>query len=67
MVPDARRLNKDGFGSGRARCYGTVAINETEHKGVIFNAATIEWGHGLHRAGGTVAQITRNVLDRLAR
>jgi hypothetical protein len=67
MIGDASRLTKEGRGSGQARCYGTVAINETEHKGTIFNAATIEWGHGLHRQGGPVAQITRNVLDRLAR
>lgn len=47
--------------------YATVAINETEFKGTVFNAATIEWGHGLYRDDGLVAQITRNVLNRLAR
>jgi hypothetical protein len=52
---------------GEADAYGTVAINETEFKGTVFNAATIEWGHGLYRDGGVVAQITRNVLNRLGR
>ncbi len=52
---------------GEATAYGTVAINETEFKGTIFNAATIEWGHGLYRDDSVVARITRNVLNRLAR
>jgi len=47
--------------------FATVAINETEFKGTVFNAATIEWGHGLYRDNSVVAQITRNVLNRLAR
>ncbi len=47
--------------------YATVAINETEFKGTVFNAATIEWGHGLYRDDSIVARITRNVLNRLAR
>ena len=66
MIEDARFLTRGGTQTGRARCYGTVAINETEFKGTVFNAATIEWGHGLYRDGGIVAQITRNVLNRLA-
>ena len=49
------------------RFYATVAVNETEFKGTVFTAATIEWAHGLYRNGGPVAQITRNVLDRLGR
>ncbi len=52
---------------GQANAYGTVAINETEYKGTIFNAATIEWGHGLYRDDSVVSRITRNVLNRLAR
>jgi hypothetical protein len=51
----------------RGREYNTVAINEAEFEGTVFNAATIEWGHGLYRDNSPVAQITRNVLDRLAR
>ena len=43
-----------------------VAINETEFEGTVFNAATIEWAHGLYRDESVVAGITRNVLDRLA-
>jgi len=52
---------------GEADSYGTIAINETEFSGTIFNAATIEWGHGLYRDNSVVPQITRNVLNRLAR
>jgi len=52
---------------GEADAYGTVAINETEFKGTIFNAATVEWGHGLYRDGSVVPIITRNVLNRLAK
>lgn len=51
---------------GDAVAYGTVAINETEFKGTVFNAATIEWAHGLYRDGSVVSKITRNVLNRLA-
>ena len=50
---------------GEANAYATVAINETEFPGTIFNAATIEWGHGLYRDDSAVAAITRNVLNRL--
>jgi hypothetical protein len=57
-------LNAD-LGIHQDRFYATVAINETEFEGTVFTAATIEWGHGLYRNGGPVAQITRNVLDRL--
>jgi outer membrane protein assembly factor BamB len=46
--------------------FATVAINESEHKGTVFNAATIEWGHGLYRDDSAVARITHNVLNRLA-
>lgn len=53
--------------NGEADAYGTIAINETEFSGTIFNAATIEWGHGLYRSDCAVAQMTQNVLDRLAR
>ena len=49
----------DGF-------YATMAINESEFPGTVVTAATIEWAHGLYREEGTVSQITRNVLDRLA-
>ena len=42
-----------------------MAINESEFAGTVFTAATIEWAHGLYREGGPVAQITRNVLNRL--
>jgi hypothetical protein len=51
---------------GEADAYGTVAINETEYKGTIFNAATVEWAHGLYRDDSVVSKITRNVLNRLA-
>jgi hypothetical protein len=51
---------------GDANAYATVAINETEFPGTIFNAATIEWGHGLYRDDSPVSLITRNVLNRLA-
>lgn len=67
IAPNAQHLTREGKGSGIVRCYGTVAINETEFKGTVFNAATIEWGHGLYREGVVVAQITRNVLNRLGR
>ena len=50
--------------NGEATAYATVAINETEFPGTIFNAATIEWGHGLYRDNSPVAVMTRNVLDR---
>ena len=59
-------LNAD-LGVRQDRFYATVAVNETEFKGTVFTAATIEWAHGLYRNGGPVAQITRNVLDRLGR
>jgi hypothetical protein len=65
MVPDAGTLTRFGTTAGPAHAYATVAINETEFDGTIFNAATIEWAHGLCREG-VVARITRNVLDRLA-
>lgn len=52
---------------GEANAYGTVAINETEFHGTVFNAATIEWGHGLYRDNSVVSTITRNVLSRLAK
>ena len=47
------------------RYFSTVAVNETEFKGTVFTAATIEWAHGLYRNHGPVSQITRNVLNRL--
>ncbi|NKB68290.1 MAG: hypothetical protein GKR89_14605 [Candidatus Latescibacteria bacterium] len=59
-------LNRD-LGIDQEQFYSTVAINETQFKGTVFTAATIEWAHGLYRNGGAVAQITRNVLDRLGR
>ena len=68
MIYDDRFMQLDGSGSGAmADAYGVVAINETEFKGTVFNAATIEWGHGLYRDNSPVAQITRNVLNRLGR
>lgn len=51
---------------GEADGYGTMAINETELRGSIFNAATIEWSHGLCGKDTVASIITRNVLDRLA-
>jgi hypothetical protein len=53
--------------AGDADAYGTMAINETEFRGTIFNAATIEWGHGLYRDHSPISTITRNVLDRLGK
>ncbi len=53
------------LGIEQDRYYSTVAINETEFKGTVFTAATIEWSHGLYRNRGAVSQITRNVLNRL--
>ena len=68
VIYDDRFMHLDGSGSGAmADAYGFVAINETEFKGTVFNAATIEWGHGLYRDNSPVAQITRNVLNRLGR
>lgn len=57
-------VNAD-LGVHQDRFYATVAVNETEFKGKVFTAVTIEWAHGLYRNGGPVAQITRNVLNRL--
>ncbi len=68
IIQDDRFLTLDGSGRGeQAEVFGTIAINDTEFEGTIFNAATIEWGHGLYRDESPVAQITRNVLNRLAR
>jgi hypothetical protein len=61
------RIRKLREPRGQADAYGTVAINETEFKGTIFNAATIEWSHGLYRNDSVVSKITRNVLNRLAK
>lgn len=58
-------LNEE-LGIRQPAFYCTVAVNETEFKGAVFTAATIEWAHGLYRDQGAVARITRNVLDRLA-
>ena len=58
------RLNRE-LGIHRDAFYCTVAVNETEFKGTVFTAATMEWGHGLYRDDSAVARITRNVLDRL--
>lgn len=67
-MQDDRLTRLDGGGSGEEiEAYGTVAINETEFEGTVFNAATIEWGHGLYRDDSHVARITRNVLDRLGK
>ncbi len=67
-ILDDRRMSPDGSGTGgEAEAYGTVAINETEFEGTIFNAATVEWGHGLYRDDSPVVQMTRNVLNRLGR
>ena len=52
---------------GEANAYATISVNETEFKGTIFNAATIEWGHGLYHDDSPVAIITRNVLNRLGK
>ena len=61
-------LRMDGTGTGgEAEAFGVVSINETEFAGTVFNAATIEWCHGLHREDSPVATITRNVLKRLGR
>jgi hypothetical protein len=68
MVQNDQFLHLDGSGKGETvDAYGVVSINETEFAGTVFNAATIEWGHGLYRDPSPVAVITRNVLDRLAR
>jgi len=58
-------LNED-LGIHKDRFYCTVAVNETEFKGTVFTAATIEWAHGLYRDRCPVSQITRNVLNRLS-
>jgi hypothetical protein len=57
-------LNK-ALGIHHDQYYCTVAVNETEFKGTVFTAATIEWAHGLYRDNSPVSQITRNVLNRL--
>jgi hypothetical protein len=51
---------------GEADGYAAMAINESEHAGAVFYAATIEWGHGLYPDDSPVSRITRNVLQRLA-
>jgi len=60
------QLNVD-LGIKHDKFYCTMAINENEFKGTVFTAATMEWGHGLYRDSSPLAQITRNVLDRLSR
>ena len=46
--------------------FGVVVCREGRGgRGTIFNAATIEWSHGL-RTSATVQAITRNVLARLS-
>ena len=60
------RLNED-LGIRHDKFYCTIAVNESEFKGAVFTAATMEWGHGLYRDRSPVAQITRNVLNRLSR
>lgn len=68
ILQDDRYAQLDGSGTGEMiDCHGTVAVNETEFAGTVFNAGTIEWGHGLYRDDSPVAQITRNVLNRLGR
>ena len=57
-------LNK-ALGIHHDRYYCTIAVNESEHEGTVFTAATIEWAHGLYRDDSPVSQITRNVLNRL--
>jgi len=59
------RLNEE-LGITHDRFYCTMAVNETEFSGTVFTAATMEWAHGLYRDGSPVAQITRNVLNRLS-
>ena len=59
-------LNRD-MGIHQDRYHSTMAVNETEFKGSVFTAATIEWAHGLYRDNSPVSQITRNVLNRLTR
>ena len=54
------RIQRDNF-------YCTMAANETEFKGTVFTAATMEWAHGLYRDNSPVTQITRNVLNRLSK
>jgi hypothetical protein len=56
------KLNED-LGINQDKFYCTMAVNETEFKGTIFVAPTIEWAHGLYRDTSCVAQITRNVLN----
>ena len=58
-------LNED-LGIRHDRFYCTMAINETEFRGTVFTAATMEWAHGLYRDSSPVAHITRNVLKRLS-
>jgi len=57
-------LNKD-LGIQHDNFYCTMAINETEFRGTVFTAATMEWAHGLYRDDSPVSRITRNVIDRL--
>ena len=58
------QLNED-LGIHKDKFYCTMAVNETEFKGTVLVAPTMEWGHGLYGDDGRVAQITRNVLNRL--
>ena len=46
--------------------FGVVVCREgVGGRGTVFNAATIEWSHGL-RSSAAVQAITRNVLARLS-
>ena len=59
------QLNEE-LGIHKDKFYCTIAVNETEFKGSIFVASTMEWAHGLYRDTSSVAQITRNVLNRVS-
>ena len=53
-------------GSGDGSSYGVIVCREgAGGRGTVFNAATIEWSHGL-RTSKPVQTITRNVLARLS-
>jgi hypothetical protein len=64
VPPPSKKLRE---ANGEADAYATITINESEFPGTVFNAATVEWAHGLYRDDSVVATITRNVLNRLGR
>ena len=47
--------------------YNLVRIQSYNRQQGVIIQQTMEWGHGLYRDDSAVAQITRNVLNRLSK